>query len=93
MATLVTLGLSKILGKTGEPQTCDFTETGYTPYGLTYEDTCNMSQEDPETNEFYAEEEDDFKDEPITEETEEIHTEPESEEAVSEEDAGSEEEI
>lgn len=58
MSTLVTLGLSKILGKTGEPQTCDFTETGYTPYGLTYEDTCNMSQEDPETNEFYAEEED-----------------------------------
>ncbi|MBP3912780.1 MAG: DNA-directed RNA polymerase subunit beta' [Lachnospiraceae bacterium] len=44
-------------------------------------------------DEFYAEEEDDFKDEPITEETEEIHTEPESEKAVSEEDAGSEEEI
>ena len=59
MATLVTLGLSKILGKVGEPNAGDFTETGYTAFGLTYEDTCNMSQEDPETTEFYAEEEDD----------------------------------
>ena len=59
MATLVTLGLSKILGKTGEPSACDFAETGYTAFGLTYQDTCQMSQEDPETTEFYAEEEDD----------------------------------
>lgn len=59
MATLVTLGLSQILGKSGEPTKCDFTETGYEAYGLTYEDTCTMSQEDPETTEFYAEEEDD----------------------------------
>lgn len=59
MATLVTLGLSKILGKQGEPTKLDFVETGYKVFGLTYEDTCKMSQEDPETTEFYAEEEDD----------------------------------
>jgi len=59
MATLVTLGLSKILGKVGEPESGDFSETGYTVFGLTYEDTCTMSQDDPETTEFYAEEEDD----------------------------------
>ena len=59
MATLVTLGLSKILGKAGEPTTADFAETGYTPYGLTYEDTCKFSQDDPTENEFNAEEEDD----------------------------------
>lgn len=59
MATLVTLGLSKILGKAGEPSKLDFVETGYTPFGLTYEDTCKMSQEDPEPTDFYAEEEDD----------------------------------
>ena len=46
MATLVTLGLSKILGKVGEPTALNFTETGYTAFGLTYEDTCKMSQED-----------------------------------------------
>lgn len=59
MATLVTLGLSQILGKTGEPAAGDFAETGYNVFGLTYEDTCKMSQDDPETTEFYAEEEDD----------------------------------
>lgn len=59
MATLVTLGLSKILGKASEPTAGDFDETGYTAFGLTYEDTCTMSQDDPETTEFYAEEEDD----------------------------------
>ena len=37
MATLVTLGLSKILGKVGEPTALNFTETGYTAFGLTYE--------------------------------------------------------
>lgn len=56
---VITLGLSKILGKTGEPTTADFSETGYTPYGLTYQDTAKMSQEDGEETEFYAEEEDD----------------------------------
>ena len=55
---VVTLGLSKILGKTGEPTAADFTETGYTEFGLTYEDTCNMQTEDIETTEFYAEEQD-----------------------------------
>lgn len=59
MATLVTLGLSKILGKVGEPTALNFAETGYETFGLTYEDTCKMSQEDPEVTEFYAEEEDD----------------------------------
>lgn len=59
MATLVTLGLSKILGNAAEPAAGDFKEEGYTAYGLTYEDTCKMSQDDPETTEFYAEEEDD----------------------------------
>jgi len=59
MATLVTLGLSKILGKQGESTKLDFVETDYKVFGLTYEDTCKMSQEDPETTEFYAEEEDD----------------------------------
>ena len=59
MATLVTLGLSKILGKVGEPTQGDFSDTGYNVFGLTYEDTCTMSQDDPETTEFYAEEEDD----------------------------------
>lgn len=56
---VVTLGLSKILGKEGEPTAGDFTETGYTPYGLTYQDTAKMAQEDGEETEFYAEEEDD----------------------------------
>lgn len=59
MATLVTLGLSKILGKNGEPAELDFAEEGYSVFGLTYEDTCKMSQEDPEKTEFYAEEVDD----------------------------------
>ena len=59
MATLVTLGLSEILGKNSEPSAGDFQETGYSNFGLTYEDTCKMSQDDPETTEFYAEEEDD----------------------------------
>lgn len=56
---VVTLGLSKILGKTGEPTTADFSETGYSVFGLTYQDTAKMSQEDGEETEFYAEEEDD----------------------------------
>lgn len=56
---VVTLGLSKILGKQGEPAKGDFTETDYKAFGLTYEDTAKMSQEDGEETEFYAEEEDD----------------------------------
>ena len=56
---VVTLGLSKILGKKGEPTKGDFNEEGYTAYGLTYEDTAEMMQADPEEQEFYAEEEDD----------------------------------
>lgn len=55
----VTLGLSKILGKNSEPSSADFSETGYTAFGLTYQDTANMSEEDGEETEFYAEEEDD----------------------------------
>lgn len=47
------------MGKEGEPTAGDFTETGYTPYGLTYQDTAKMAQEDGEETEFYAEEEDD----------------------------------
>lgn len=58
---VITLGLSKILGKVGEPAnaTAAFTETGYTAFGLTYQDTAKMSQEDGEETEFYAEEIDD----------------------------------
>lgn len=60
---IVTLGLSAILGKQDEPTTADFNENGYTAFGLTYEDTAKMSQEDGESTEFYAEEEDDPIDE------------------------------
>ena len=56
---VVTLGLSKILGKQGEPTTANFYRNGLYPYGLTYQDTAKMSQEDGEETEFYAEEEDD----------------------------------
>ena len=55
----ITLGLSKILGKTGEPARGDFQETGYSPYGLTYQDTAKMTMEDGEETEFYSEENDD----------------------------------
>ena len=60
---IVTLGLSAILGKSGEPTKADFTKTGYEKFGLTYEDTAKMAQEDGESTEFYAEEEDDAIDE------------------------------
>lgn len=61
----VTLGLSAILAKDEELKAASdaFKEDSYTAYGLTYEDTCNMSQEDGETTEFYAEEEDEAIDE------------------------------
>lgn len=55
----ITLGLSKILGKAGEPARGDFQETGYSPYGLTYQDTAKMTMEDGEETEFYSEENDD----------------------------------
>ena len=50
---IVTLGLSAILGKSGEPTKADFTQTGYTKFGLTYEDTAKMAQEDGESAEFW----------------------------------------
>lgn len=60
----VTLGLSAILGSTELTNAADaFKTEGYTRYGLTYQDTANMSQDDGETTEFYAEEEDDAIDE------------------------------
>ncbi len=61
----VTLGLSAILGKSGELTAGSdaFKETDYTRFGLTYQDTANMNQEDGETTEFFAEEEDDAIDE------------------------------
>ena len=59
---IVTLGLSKILGKVGEPTSGDFNETGYTPYGLTYQDTAKMQQEDGNETEFFCEELDDAVD-------------------------------
>lgn len=46
MSNVVTLGLASIT-------------FGGTPLGLTYQDSCAVSQDDPETTEFYAEEEDD----------------------------------
>lgn len=61
----VTLGLSAILGSSTElTKAADaFKTSGYTRYGLTYQDTCNMNMEDGESTEFFAEEEDDAIDE------------------------------
>lgn len=53
------IGTFQDIGQARRTTKLDFAETGYTAFGLTYEDTCKMSQEDPETTEFYAEEEDD----------------------------------
>ena len=58
MANVTALGLSKI-----EVADIDAT-TGlhsgsYTTLGKTYENTCKLTEEDPTTNEFYCEEEDD----------------------------------
>lgn len=57
----ITLGLSSIKGKAGEPTTeADiFKDTGYTDYGHTYQDTAKMSMEDDTVTEFYCEEQDD----------------------------------
>lgn len=51
MANTVTLGLAEIkFGATAQEAAS---------LGLTYQDSCTVSQDDPETTEFYAEEEDD----------------------------------
>lgn len=54
---LVTLGLSKI--EVGDIAAGGGMGTTLEPLGLTYQDTCKMTQEDPETTEHYAEELDD----------------------------------
>lgn len=61
----VTLGLSAILGCATELNAANkaFQTEGYTRFGLTYQDTANMNQEDGESTEFFAEEEDDAIDE------------------------------
>lgn len=51
MANVVTLGLASIqFGASA---------SALASLGLTYQDSCQVSQDDPETQEFYAEEEDD----------------------------------
>lgn len=42
---IVTLGLAAILGKSGEPAKADFAQTGYTKFGLTYEDAAQLGLE------------------------------------------------
>lgn len=61
----VTLGLSAILGSSTELASAAnaFKTDGYTRFGLTYQDTANMNQEDGKPTEFFAEEEDDAIDE------------------------------
>lgn len=61
----VTLGLSAILGSSTELASAAnaFKTDGYTRFGLTYQDTANMNQEDGESTEFFAEEEDEAIDE------------------------------
>lgn len=61
----VTLGLCAILGSSTELASAAnaFKTDGYSRFGLTYQDTANMNQEDGETTEFFAEEEDDAIDE------------------------------
>lgn len=63
----VTLGLSAILGKAGEPAGANeiFKETNYTRYGNTYQDTAKMNMEDDTVTEFFSEEEDEAVDEII----------------------------
>lgn len=52
-----TIGLSKI--EMGSIAADGGMGTTLAQLGYTYQDTCTMTQDDPETNEFYAEEEDD----------------------------------
>lgn len=61
----VTLGLSAILGSATELSSAAnaFKTDGYSRFGLTYQDTANMTQEDGESTEFFAEEEDEAIDE------------------------------
>lgn len=54
---VITLGLSKIEVGT-IAQDGDIAST-FEQLGYTYQDSCTMTQDDPEVNEFYAEEEDD----------------------------------
>lgn len=63
--TKVTLGLSAILGSSTELSSAAnaFKTDGYSRFGLTYQDTANMTQEDGESTEFFAEEEDEAIDE------------------------------
>ena len=55
MASITTLGLSSIqvapVASDGGPGT-----TGFTAFGLTYQDSCKLTEEDGETTEFFAEE-------------------------------------
>lgn len=55
--SLVTLGLSKI--EIGDIGTDGAMGTTLAQLGYTYQDTCKMTQDDPETTEHYAEEADD----------------------------------
>ncbi len=55
--SLVTLGLSKI--EVGDIGTDGAMGTTLSTLGYTYQDTCKMTQDDPETTEHYAEEADD----------------------------------
>lgn len=54
---VITLGLSKI--EVGTIAADGGIATTFEQLGYTYQDSCTMSQDDPEVNEFYAEEEDD----------------------------------
>lgn len=54
---IYTIGLSKI--EMGNIKSDGDMSDSLAQLGYTYQDTCTMTQEDPENNEFYAEEEDD----------------------------------
>ena len=54
---VITLGLSKI--EVGTIANDGDIASTFEQLGYTYQDSCTMTQDDPETNEFYAEEEDD----------------------------------
>lgn len=58
MANVTALGLSKIEVAEIDSATGLFTGD-FTTLGKTYENTCNLTEEDPEETEFYCEEEDD----------------------------------
>lgn len=54
MASIITLGLSSIL--VGAVANDGGAGTTLAALGLTYQDSCKMTQDDPEVNEFFAEE-------------------------------------